>query len=370
MDYNQYIKRTAIAIILALLLPSLLIVYIDPFQIFHKSFISGMGLVNNQRFQNAGLINSYLLDPDEKYDSVMIGSSVSTNFTTENAASALQWQKPLRLFMDGGDPSQLALILSHTIKTGKIHHVLWEMPPRTYSPPRYTPPTHDTAFPAYLYNENKMDDLHYILNMDILKKSLLYAAKIDLPKYTTDTIGTWSNTPFERSSYENLNSPGSLELLRSTYQNRTKISVPENKIQPQQFKYPVIDGVVLPILEKSCNSNIEFVLFIPPISKIDYMGSAMYVYRSIYMVEYLVNKIKDCRNIRLHAFDTMDFTGDLNNYIDKIHYRPNVSNRILTLMGNHQQVITPENIEEYKMRFIEAVNDYQVHSSYPRPADF
>jgi hypothetical protein len=366
MNFNQYLSRIAPALAIALFAPALLVAYVDPFQIFHKSYLTDMGLINNQRFQNAGLINSYLLDPIEGYDSVMIGSSVSTNFTSAAARSGLGWNRALRLFMDGGDPSQLALILSRALDTRKVQHVLWEIHPRAYSPPRYFRPTSDWGFPDYLYNNNILDDLRYIFNYDVVKLAWLATVNPGTrPDLTPDSLGYMASNPLASLAHQQLNSAASLQGLQSTFQNRPLTAREEQNLDLSSLEYPVLEQIVFPVLSQWCNTDIEFVLFIPPISKIDYLANPKFVLRSIYMTHTLLKQTENCRNIRLHAFDTMSFTGDLNNYMDKMHYRLNVSEQILALMGKHENIITRDNFEKYKNDFILSVDNYQVYSSYP-----
>lgn len=365
MNFNQYLSRVSTAIAIALFLPALFVVYVDPFQIFHKSYLDSMGLINNQRFQNAGLINSYLLDPDQTYDSVMIGSSVSTNFTGNAAASGLKWNKPLRLFMDGGDPSQLAQILLRALETNRVQHVLWEMHPRAYSPPRYFRPTSDWGFPDYLYNSDSLDDLRYVFNFDIVKLSWRYAMNSDQrTDLTPDSLGYEANNPLAPIAHQQLNSPANLQALRSTYQNKPLVAEQAKIVDVTQFEYPVLEQIVFPVITQWCNTDVEFVLFIPPISRIDYLGNPKYVLRTIYMVNALIKKSENCRNIRIHAFDTMSFTGDLNNYLDKMHYRLPMSEEILRLMGNNKNVVNAESFEQYKNDFIYSIDNYPIYSSY------
>jgi hypothetical protein len=356
-----------VSIMLALLLaPALLAVYVDPFQIFHKSFLPGMGLVNNQRFQNAGLINSYLADEAEQYDSVMIGSSVSDNFSSADVAASLGWNKSLRLFMDGGDPSQLTLTLQHALRKHRVKHILWEIQPRTYSPPRYFLPVNDPSFPDYLYNDNRMDDLRYIFNIDTLKLSWTYATdRGQRTRLTPETVGYVADKPEFAALHAEFNSPENLQKEKATFKNQLPLYGEDKNMAVDTFQYPVIDDIVSPVLSRWCNSETEFVLFIPPISKIDYLGSPKYVFRAAYMVRHLAEITRDCHNMRLHAFDTMDFTSDLNNYVDKIHYRLNINQEILSLIGKHEHMITLDNFEDYKNGFVASVDNFHFYSSYP-----
>ena len=372
MDYTRYLKRTALAFVALLALPLGLVLYVDPFQVYHRPFIAGMGLVENQRFQNAGLINSYLADAEQGYDAVMIGSSVSDNFSSADAATHLGWHKSLRLFFDGGDPAQLAFMLEQALQRGHVQHVLWEILPRNYSPPHYSPEANlqDREFPAYLYNRNPFDDLHYLFNADVLALAWRHGVlKQDLPQATPESLGYWAERPYAAPQHIDLNRPERIEEERARYRGApTLAGTPAAAMGTHSFPvidFPVIDKVVLPLLQRECGGEREFVLFIPPVSRLDYLGNPRYVWRSLQMTRHLLAGIANCPNIRLHAFGQLDFTGDLNYYHDKIHYRLAVSHQLLAWMGQGHYRLDLANYPDYEAAFIRGIDGYQPHSSYP-----
>ncbi|MCB9991573.1 MAG: hypothetical protein H6867_09410 [Rhodospirillales bacterium] len=61
--------------------PAAIVLVFDPFFVYHKPlFIKDLGFDGTDRYQNAGLINSWLADPDEPFDTVIIGTSMTQNF--------------------------------------------------------------------------------------------------------------------------------------------------------------------------------------------------------------------------------------------------------------------------------------------------
>lgn len=196
-----------LSLTIAVLLPALFIYYVDPFQIYHRSRYPIMGLSDNQRFQNAGLINSYLADPAEGYDSVMIGSSLSDNFTSADAQRYLGWNKTLRLFIDGANPKELQIVARHAISKATVQHVLWEIRPRYYSASINELTIDDEVFPSHLYNVQHYDDVKYLFNRDILVLALdIFAGQTS--SINTENIGYWGgNTAVQHmqfNSRENL----------------------------------------------------------------------------------------------------------------------------------------------------------------------
>lgn len=129
--------------------------------------------------------------------------------------------------------------------------------------------------------------------------------------------------------------------------------------------YPAIESFIFPLLDASCNTDLEIILYIPPVLKIDYLGSSLYRYRVLGMIEKISRHIAPCKNYRLHAFGNLDFTGDMNHYMDEIHYRPYVNTKLLEWMGNRSGVITPDNFDDYRRSFLAGLENYRPFSSYP-----
>ena len=68
-----------IVLCLFVIMPALFVYAADPCHVFHKPFkgLLDHGFTPETRCQNAGLINSWLSDPAEGFDSVLIGASTS-----------------------------------------------------------------------------------------------------------------------------------------------------------------------------------------------------------------------------------------------------------------------------------------------------
>lgn len=363
MSYSQYLRRVSIALTTTLLIFVSFIVYVDPFQIFHKSYIADMGLSYNQRYQNAGLINSYLADADAKYDSVMIGTSLSENFSGDIAAKALVWHKTLRLFVSGGTQKELAMTLEHALNTQRVQHVLWELNPRTYSVDDSSlVMSRHLLFPSYLYNKNYFDDLRYVFNIDTLRMSWkILQGDTESFSFTPDTMGYWNTG--DTSVHDDFNAYG----ITTEMTVRTGVSMSEykNLTSTRPLEYPVLRKDVIPLLKKWCNTGVEFVVFNAPLSKMAYVNQPDLAYHSINMTNYLLKHTQGCQNIRIHAFDTMNFTFDMNNYKDSDHYGIHISKKILDLMGKHQGVITTANVSDYENMFIKSYDEGGIYTSYP-----
>lgn len=359
MNEASYVFALLVATALALLLPAAFIVYVDPYQAFHRPFFSGMGLPDNQRYVNAGLIN-FPRGQTAGHDAVLVGSSLSENFTTADVRASLHWAKPLRLFMHGANPRELSVTVRHALEDPTVRHVLWELRPRTHSLREDEFPPDRRVFPEYLYNHDLYDNAPYVFNRDILRVSWhVWRGDLSVFNLTPESLGYWGDAKPVSEQRDRFNAA---ENLADFSRQQADFSMDLARVS-HPAPYPAFDQYVFPVLDRYCNAGIEFVLFVPPVSKLEYRSNSMLAERSVAMLRYVLKRTQQCGNIRLHAFDLMDFSNDLSNYKDTEHYMPPINKRLLELMGRREQVLTLDNIDDYERALVNALNEYRVTSS-------
>jgi len=95
---------------LIILLPLLSYAFIfDPWQLFHKPWFRSTVFIENSRFQDAGIINSY------DFDSIILGTSIAQNFSI-NEASRLFASRFVNLSIEAGLFSERAIILQRVLQ--------------------------------------------------------------------------------------------------------------------------------------------------------------------------------------------------------------------------------------------------------------
>ena len=165
---KTYIAAFVLVALLFTLGPALLVLLVDPYHIYHKGFIKPVLFSTSERYQNAGLINSYL----DGHDAIIIGSSLSQNFDAEQVSRALGWKNTMRLTVNASTdemPQEHLQVLDKALSTGQIRHVLWEIHPQYLWVKPEALYTVSENFPAYLYNRNLLDDYRYVFNEDVVR---------------------------------------------------------------------------------------------------------------------------------------------------------------------------------------------------------
>ena len=349
--------------LIAIVTPLLLVLYVDPLQVYHRAFISGMGLNENQRYQNAGLIRSYLADTSLGYDSAVFGTSLSVNFLSGNVASAFGWKKTLRLFVDGGAPAEVRTTVDRALATGRVQHLLWEINP-WFMVGEYNNASIEKNFPFYLYDNNLWNDAKYVFNIDTLIMSLrVLAGDMSKNSNTLDKIGYWADDVEAEQQHEKINRAEYVDRV-GVYRYDLHLHDWDEK-QKWALQYPALDNEVFPVLRPLCNGPVEVVLYIPPHARIYYAEKQDEVYPGVYVIRHVLKEIAGCSNMRLYGFGLMDFTADLNYYRDLKHYNGHVSQKLLEWMGRDEHRLTLDNIAAYESQLIEKISTYQIYSSYP-----
>jgi hypothetical protein len=360
MNNDRFILWLILFSMVAVMLDIALVYGVDPFQVFHKPFHSGQLLSENQRYANAGLINSYLNDPQQGYDSAAFGTSTSVNFTDAAMQQSLGWKKTLRLFLPGGSPAEIRQTIARALSSGKIKHILLEVD--LWSMNGEYRPVDNSSFPLYLYNDNRIDDLEYFVDYQVLWEAVKFLLGMaDTRNGTPEQLGYWADGAWVEEQRKALNEPahiGSLSAEHLTVE-------PWREQQIASLHYPAIENEIAPLLKSLCSSEVDVVLFIPPYSRLYLMEKQADLHTVIYEPRAILTHIANCPNIRLHAFDTLDFTTDLNNYKDHRHYLLPVSKRLLDWMGKREYTLSPDTIADYEQQWINFLNTTTISSTYP-----
>lgn len=322
------------------------------------------------RCQYAGLINSYLSDDSEGFDSIIIGSSLSENFRPEYIPEKTSLKRTLKIAIGYSTPVEQNILVQRAIDKGNIHHIYWEIFPYLYHmPENYNFSNIATLerFPAYLYNNEKIDDYRYIFNLSTLVSSIDI---IQGEKYFIDTIekiGYWENLCGSQNICDQFYSAEAIEKIINEYTPK-KISIEEKKLNQSEV-YKNFDEFVLKKINNYCNSQISIDLFFPPVSMLWFSNlTDKDFYYEFYLLRHAVTKTSSCRNVRVFAFNNeLWITGDLSNYHDPKHFYGSIHDFIIDAMAQNRNRVTLENIDDFENQMIININEYQPYGTklYP-----
>ncbi len=342
----------------------------DPFQIYARDSSDPPQFSGNERWQNAGLINSYLA-ADPGYDAVIIGTSLSQNFVPSHVRATMGWGKVLKLCLAAGRPKERCAIFRKALRTGRVKHVIWEIC-QFYiaNDPDESHPSY--VFPDFLYDDDAFNDLKYLFNKTTAEFSLRKLLGRLQWQRDLDRLNFWMDpdlfAPFVTED--------SLASLRATL--ATHAGPP---LESYRFTYtpsfPSLERNLLDIIDAA--PGVEFCVFFPPVTTIWYaLLEPRERDRYLSMRRFLVERACARPNVRLFAFDTVAaITSELRNYKDLQHYSAEISARIIDHLRADEHRLTPRSIAAHEEAFVRAIRNVRVRprgtrrgrgrASTPRP---
>ncbi len=306
-EFKKYAKNILVTCLVAIVLIAALVVIVDPFFHYHAPLEGFPYEVDNQLSQNPGMAKHM------DYDSVILGSSMTVNFNTRDFEEYMGLNT-LKLSYSGAYPKDIS----------NISGIIFENHPETevvflgVDVINYSSDTEQIKFPLpeYLYDQNILNDVNYVLNKDVL---LSYIVRPALDPDPTDLATVYSS--WWTDEYYNIN------YVLPAY---LKAYEPGDKLEPDKPKDYFADAIcdnmkenILPYIEE--HPNTEFVIFYPPYSILFWndMINEHRLEATLYEYELISRMLLEYDNTRIFYFaDEEDIITDLNNYADYTHYHP------------------------------------------------
>lgn len=337
------ISVISVLIILVLIMTTMTYI-VDPYFHFHKP-LSGMSYrLYEQRYINDGIGRNF------DYNAIITGNSLTENFKTTEF-DRLFGVTSVKLPYSGAGYneiwSSLGRALKHNDNTQAVIVALdFEDLPRAKDWVRYD------SYPEYLYDDNPWNDLNYLLNKDVFYRGTIYNLLMTI-------IGTPSTTFDEYSSWKK--KTGKDKVMQSVGE-----ILPPEKVGKRGFsdgdKEKILGNIrenIIKVVKE--NPDTQFYLYFAPDSIAQWCmwnNESEIDYRA-YGLELASQELTQYDNIHLFAFfDQYEWTCNLDNYNDPIHYTSEINSEILREIKNGEHQLTKDNYKQY-------VQDiYQFYSNY------
>ena len=349
---RRLVKIVLWTVAATIVLPALLVLAVDPFQVIHRPFLRPQLFIDNDRYQNAGLIRQYLARGDE-FDSIVIGTSMSEGFRSPETGAALGGRRAMRLTIRGGNAEALALLGNAALATGKVRHVLWEVY-RGYWDPGWM---EKLQMPAELYSDRSAWGVrYYLFNHDAVVTSIAILKGTQAGVRDFDLLHDETSRS-EQASRE-FSAPESLAKLRREIDPADPLlpsgpppNAPEIERAIQDDLFGIIDA----------HPEAAYALVFPPVSYLDLArrGSLEFA-RRVLVLRLLTAGAAKRPNVALYGFDTVScIGGDLRNFRDYNHFLPGVTDMIAASLRAGRNRITPANVESYIQRMESQVLEWR-----------
>ncbi|MCR4850946.1 MAG: hypothetical protein K5870_06770 [Lachnospiraceae bacterium] len=327
MDYKKCFKTTMIILIAALAAIAILTVVVDPYFHYHKPLFKYRLL--EPRYTNDGISRHF------DFDSVITGTSMSQNFKC-SMFDELFDAKSVKLPLAGAGYEEISAEMNRAfMRNPDIRNVLWVIDYNGLL--RKSDWSQYSEYPTYMYDNNYLNDVPYLLNKDILYHGTV-------PNILMSVSGKESDS---MDSYTFDDEPTGASVVytgRTPRENggNTQLTDEEKAVVTNTFKDNILSVV-------NAHPETVFYMYFTPYSicyweMLDATGQTnKYIEAQKIATEMLL----ECPNVRLYSFfERTDIICDLDYYRDGGHYSYVVSDMIMEMIADGEGILTKDNYTE------------------------
>lgn len=327
--------------LMALGLPT---VIIDPYFHYHAPLKELEYPLNNQRYQNDGIMRHF------EYDAVIIGTSMTENFKTSEFDTTFNVTS-IKVPFAGASYKEINENLLRAVqRNSDIHCVVRGLDYNCILDDKDR--MRHESYPMYLYNDDLADDVFYIFNKEILCDST----------YSVINYSQLGNHTPNFDEYSSWDQPSGEEVVLSVYERPEKVAE-KQKMSREEYK-KIEDNLMQNVLSLAIqNPQVDFYLFWTPYSIVywDSLNQENSIEKQLLIEKYASQLLMGYQNIHLFSFyDDFELICNLDNYKDPGHYISHVNSTILQSMFNGTHELTRENYDTY----YDVVYDFYMNYDY------
>ncbi|MBP3604437.1 MAG: hypothetical protein J6J79_09865 [Lachnospiraceae bacterium] len=330
MNTKKFSLFTIGIMLLGLIIFAIPTIIIDPYFHYHAPLKNLEYPINNQRYQNDGMLKHF------SYDAMIIGTSMTLNFKPDEFDKLFDVNSLHVSFLGGsykeiGDNMMTGLKYNPDIKI-----ILRGLDLSHLDDDKDYLKGEKSSYPTYLYDANIFNDIEYLWNKEVFDKTFevfehtkkvresSYVEKEEMPVYGKEIV---------LESFDRIAPSGAIVEFTEEDKERVLANIRQNVTSAAE-KYP----------------DVTFYYFWTPYSicywdeiclggKVDYMLEAETV---------AIEEMLKYENIRLFSFaDNFDLVCNLDNYCDQGHYSPHINSKILEWIRNGEYELTAENYKAH-----------------------
>ena len=333
-------KRWALGVLLgvvaALAACALAVFVVDPFEQYRESAI--LPLYDQESYNNPGIARNY------DYNAVILGTSM-VEMSRPSVIDACFGVKSVKLPMRGSHAAQMGWQLAHIYETHALELAILAVD--AYS--MMGPPDDDEEIIGYLWNDNPLDDVNYLLNRDVLlvkiPKMLGNIGKSTATK--RDDMYQWTDVVFsEQSVMSSLGTPERKPMTEATDRIERSTENIERHIEAHVAAHP----------------ETRFLIYMPP-----YSVAYWYLYTVGGLSEQqFMTRARVCEllleypNVEIYDFSSrIEWITDLDEYFDYSHHSTPLSDAVMRAMAAGENRVTDvSQMWAGSQRIREAVEDF------------
>ena len=342
--------------------------YVDPFRLFHQPFMCKNQVYDDMRYNARWFIKS------GDYDSIILGTSMLANTSAKEAAELLGG-KFINISIWGSSLEQRAILMNYALKKKPIKKIIISLDRGGLVPVNMKLDNKVSANRFdFLYTDNS-NIFKVYMNIKFISKIFSFKceedANMDMP---SSWMLKWGDRTEQRfGGLENWIKTYKDKDMQTTMQMLSSAAIMAlNGYQPQNL----LNAYYLEKYQKDLDNNVlkfakdypntEFVLVIPPYfmayNSILRFSADGYSALQKELIRYVLNQ--KLSNIKLYAYDYLDFTYDVRNYMDLGHYSPEINSKILQMLSKKEGELNLSNLDKWWQKYDEAAMNYNFLNFY------
>lgn len=354
-QYRKYNKMWLLCFVAGLLLFISAVVWVDPCFHYHAPLKGMSYLLNNQRYQNNGIVRFF------DYDALITGTSMTENFRTSELDEIFQVNSIKASFSGGAykeinDNVLVALDANPDIKMIlrglDLYMIIADKDALSAIMTKQ-----GYRYPYFMIDNNPFNDVEYALNKEWLFEGIRQVSR---------ALKGEAGTSFDEYSYWNDDYQFGAEAVLSDQQimERCREKAETTRELTEEEIKMIIDNIIQNVTSTADSyPETEFYLFYPPYSIVwwDSKNSDGTIDCYIDAMETAAEEMLKYDNIKLFDFcGNYEMICNLDNYKDEIHYSAEINSQMLLWMRDGEYLLTADNYETH----FEEMRDFYNHYDY------
>lgn len=327
MDFKCKIINFILGLAAVLLLAGFVTFLFDPFFHYHKPWLGMKAVLTDKEYQCIGTIRNF------DYDALIVGSSVCENYNNAWFDDAFGC-KSVKAIRSYGATADLCYFLDEAYLNHDIRYVFYNIDPGCLAQtPELT--LESAGCPMYLYDNNPINDIQYLLNKDVIFKKIPYmVAKSFIGEYDEGESYNWGQ-------WKEFNE----DMITGLYIRKhsiEKMRAADTYIDECNANVDMIEGYI------EAHPETQFIIFIPPYSMVWWDN----IYRNgdtdsyLYNMKIAMERLTEHSNVRLFYFlNDEEVTTELNNYMDVLHFSPEINAYMVEQMQINDRAVKQQDID-------------------------
>ena len=350
---KKALKNFILWVAAGLLLVAGITVVFDPFYQYHGPLPGMKDVLFERESQVIGSIRHF------SYDSVLLGSSVVENCDSSYLDNAYGI-KTLKVVKGSGSTADLMYYLGKAHEKQDIKRVFYgldlfalKMPCEVTVVSQYSP--------NYLYTETILDDGAYLFNKDVLLKKIpLMLAYSFADKNTGGHAYDWSED-------KTFGPAKAMEAYAGPYVQSEEKDFTDDKAT-------IAANIALITEEIKSHPDTLYTVFFPPYSLLMWDDTCRQGELSeyCYMLDEALRTLLSYDNVEIYYFQTnTDIVCNLDLYMDKVHYSPDINQYMLTCMaqGDESYRVDKDNRQDVVpslRQMCQYITEEAIYNYYPK----